>query len=188
MCIRDRFDEWIPRLIQLHKYPVMCVYLNILDVADTINYIKTQNLGVDVQFVTSFWDFKNYKNRHWYIMMEYDPTSTDATNPPFIDIDFMCQSLVDRHNSQSRVWSQLGDKLDLIAFQSHDPNYWFETLGLTKPANLDLILEHYSDLNATQQDILLELNDLSWNDITDRTSRQWAEWCQDRDHVPSKAN
>ena len=35
---------------------------------------------------------------------------------------------------------------------------------------------------------LLELNDLSWNDITDRTSRQWAEWCQDRDKVPSKAN
>ena len=185
---RDLFDEWIPRLIQLHKYPVMCLYLNVVDVGDTIHYIKSQNLGVDVQFVTSFWDFENFKNRHWYIMMEYDPTSTDDTNPPFIDIDFMCQSLVDRHNSQSKIWSQYADQFDLIAFQSHNPEKWFETLELTKPANLDLILENYSDLNATEQDILLELNDLAWSDIKGRCSRKWVEWCQDRDYIPTSAN
>ncbi len=174
---RDLFEQWLPRLIKLHNSPAMCLYFNILDVEETIDYIKSKDWGVDVKFVTSYWDFAHTPYRHYYIMMEFDPDSTDDVKPESIDLDFMCASMVDRHNNQSEIANYI-EKLDLVAFQSSDPSTWFNKVGLTTPPNLDLALKHYEEINSTKQDILLKLNNLSWKEIEEgyNRSQEWCDW------------
>tara|TARA_B100001250_G_scaffold304836_1_gene266722 strand:+ start:4904 stop:5779 length:876 start_codon:yes stop_codon:yes gene_type:complete len=168
---RKLLDKWVVRLCQLHKHDAMSVYLNVLDVSDSIDFIKSKasDWGIDVHFVTSYWDFEYCPVRHYYIMMEFDPTSTDEDHPDTpIDLDFMCASIIDRHNVQSSI-VKYQDKLDLIAFQSEtDTTHWFEKVGLKPPHNMQRIIEHYRSLNKPTSDMLKKLNTLSWKEIEER--------------------
>tara|TARA_B100000965_G_scaffold140284_1_gene116803 strand:- start:3460 stop:4296 length:837 start_codon:yes stop_codon:yes gene_type:complete len=178
---RDAFEKWIPQLLDVHTHDAMSVYINVLNVSDSIDYIRNKAVewGIDVHFVTSYWNFELCTVRHYYIMMEFDPTSTDEDHPDCaIDVDFMSASLIDRHNLQIEM-AEYQHKLDLVAYQSEtDTTHWFEKVGLRLPHNMQRIIEHYRFLNKPTTDTLKELNTLTWTGIQERywKCEEWSDW------------
>ena len=178
---RKAFEKWIPQLLDVHTHDAMSVYINVLDVSDSIDYIrnKATEWNIDVHFVTSFWDFENCPVRHYYIMMEFDPTSTDEDHPEcIIDLDFMSASLVDRHNLQIEM-QEYQHKLDLVAYQSEtDHTAWFKKVKLKIPADMSYVVDKYKELNKPTTADLQELNTLTWTNIQGRYWRceTWSDW------------
>tara|TARA_B100000965_G_scaffold101978_1_gene83767 strand:+ start:4324 stop:5202 length:879 start_codon:yes stop_codon:yes gene_type:complete len=179
---RDLLENYIPRILKVHKHDAMSIYLNVLDVSESIDYIKSKapEWGVNVHFVSSFWDFEFCPVRHYYVMMEFDPTSTDEDHPDNpIDLNFMCCSIIDRHNNQILKFEDHYDKLDLVAFQSErNPIHWFEKVGLTPPTDLQYAIDYYRKINLPKTSDLNTLNELTWKEVCDRYMLHSKDWEQ----------